>query len=101
MCKTRAIKKTPVAICILLVAAFLLSISYIAAYADHECGGADCHICMCLSAAREFLLQASVAVLLLCASLSATPLSERRRFRAIAGIAGCASPISLHVQMNN
>jgi hypothetical protein len=88
-----------IALCVLLAAAALLSLAYLAENAGHTCADGACHVCRHMTAARSLLAQLGCA-LLAAAGLSAVLSTACARFFA-AGGPPRPSPVRLEVRRNN
>lgn len=87
-------------ICMMILVVVLFSAFYIAAEADHDCGGDDCPICACIQQCELILNQftngvmaqaaaaVAVSLLVLAAAITAYTFIQ-------------ATPVSRKVQLNN
>jgi hypothetical protein len=87
------------ALCVLLTAAAVLSLAYLAEGANHACTGGNCRVCRHLTAARSLLSQLGCA-LLAAAGLAAVTTAAGARHFAAAGPSR-PSPVRLEVKQNN
>ncbi|MDR1157641.1 MAG: hypothetical protein LBK75_04955 [Oscillospiraceae bacterium] len=88
------------ALCVLLTAAAVFSLAYLAEGADHTCAGEGCHVCRHLTAARSLLAQLGCALLASAGLAAVTSAAGARRRLAAAG-SPRSSLVCLEVRRNN
>jgi hypothetical protein len=99
--KNFSYKKLVILAWLCFVSALVSSYAYVAEYADHECEGEDCHVCLQIANVQNGLQKLSLGVIPITSVCLLFFASTQRTLTERANCVKRTNPVSLKVRLNN